>query len=153
MRLFLLPISTRRTLIYCQRLNQQLSSELTYVDKITRKAAATWVKWEKSEKKWQKTITRYGNKAFKRIPFEEWGLKSIPPLSARRKTEELEGKDGKGEGEGKVEVVFPGKYVREDRIGDILTRMGTERKGLHSKWMWWSIVGMPISAPVGLIPM
>ncbi|KAI9696241.1 MAG: hypothetical protein M1836_005794 [Candelina mexicana] len=145
MRLFLLPISTRRTLIYCQRLNQPLSSELTYVDKITSKAAATWVKWEKGNKKWQQTVTHYGNKAFKRIPFEEWGLKSIPPLSARKEAEELQGNE-------KVEVIFPGQFVKESRIGDILRRIGTERKRLHTKWLWWSIVGMPCVAPVALIP-
>ncbi|KAI9761632.1 MAG: hypothetical protein M1835_008144 [Candelina submexicana] len=145
MRLFLLPISTRRTLIYCQRLNQQLSSELTYADKITSRAAATWVKWEKGNMKWQQTVTHYGNKAFKRIPFEEWGLKSIPPLSARKEAEELQGN-------GKVEVIFPGQFVEENRVGDVLRRIGTERKGLHTKWMWWSIVGMPCMAPVALIP-
>ncbi|KAI9711655.1 MAG: hypothetical protein M1812_007088 [Candelaria pacifica] len=137
MRLFLLPISTRRTLIYCQRLNQQLSSELTYVDKITTKAATIWVSWEKGDKKWQHTVTRYGNKALRRIPFEEWGLKSIPPLSARKEAEKLKGKE-------KVEVIFPGSYVKEDRIGEVLMRIGTERQGLHKKWMWWSVVGMPI---------
>lgn len=146
MRLILLPISTRRTLIYCQRLNQQLSNELTYVDKITSKAAATWVKWEKGDKKWQQTVTRYGNKAFQKIPYEEWGLKSIPPLSARRKSEEMQGNQ-------KVDIVYPGQFIQEHKLGDILRRIGTERQGLHTKWMWWSIAGMPVTAPVGLIPM
>ena len=146
MRLFLLPISTKRTLIFCERLNRQLSSEQTYVDKITARASATWVKWEKYEKGWQKKLTEYGNKLFARIPFEEWSLKSIPPLSARRRADELEGKE-------KVPVAFPRSLIRQEAVSDVMGKLGTERQALHKKMMWWSIVGMPITAPVALIPM
>ena len=145
MRLFLLPISTRRTLIYCQKLNQQLSNEQSYVDKVTNKASATWVKWEKFESGWQKKVTQYGNKLFQRIPYEEWGLKSIPPLSAQRKSSELEGKKN-------VDVAFPSSIIKGESIFDTVTKLGTERQAFHRKWMIWSIVGMPISAPVALIP-
>ncbi|KAL8939345.1 MAG: hypothetical protein Q9216_003409 [Gyalolechia sp. 2 TL-2023] len=93
MRLFLLPISTKRSLIYCQRLNRQITSETTLGDKITTRASNTWLKWEKAEKGWKKKVTDYGNKLFARIPYEEWGLKSVPPLSKRRGAEELRGKE------------------------------------------------------------
>lgn len=145
MRLFLLPISTKRTLIYCERLTQQLPSEQTYVDKITARASATWVKWESHEKGWQKTLAQYGNKLFARIPFEEWGLKSIPPLSATRRAAELEGKE-------RVQVAFPRSLIKNESVSDVMQRLGTERQALHKKMMLWSIVGMPISAPVALIP-
>ncbi|KAL8691214.1 MAG: hypothetical protein Q9218_003510 [Villophora microphyllina] len=141
MRLFVLPISTKRSLIYCQRLNNQLSSETTYVDKLTTRASATWLKWEKAESGWQKKVTAYGNKLFERIPHEEWGLKSVPPLSKRRGGEELKG--GK-----EVEVQFPGSVVSEEGVIEALkTFAGQERQGFHTKWMWGSIIGMPISAP------
>ena len=146
MRLFLLPISTRRTLIYCQRLNQQLSNEQTYIDKLTNRATNLWVKWEKHEKGWQKKVTVYGDKIFQRIPYEEWGLKSIPPLSDRRKAEELEGME-------KVDVTFPPSLVEPESFKGVLRKLATERQALHKKRMWWSIIGMPISAPVALIPM
>ncbi|KAI4243220.1 MAG: hypothetical protein L6R40_003588 [Gallowayella cf. fulva] len=127
-------------------LNNQLSSELTYVDKLTTRASNTWLKWEKAEKGWQKKVTSYGNKLFERIPHEEWGLKSIPPLSRRRKDEELKG--GK-----EVEVVFPGSVIGEEKVKAALEAFaGDERQGFHTKWMWWSIVGMPISAPMALLP-
>ncbi|KAL8816398.1 MAG: hypothetical protein Q9223_004585 [Gallowayella weberi] len=146
MRLFLLPISTRRYLIYCQRLNNQLSSETTYVDKLTTRASNTWLKWEKAEKGWQKSVTLYGNKLFERIPHEEWGLKSIPPLSQRRKDEELKGKK-------EVEVVYPASVIGEENVKSALKAFaGDERQAFHRKWMWWSIVGMPISAPVSILP-
>ena len=146
MRLFLLPISTRRSLIYCQRLNRQLFEQQNYVDKITSKATTTWVKWEKFEKGWQKQVTTYGNKIFQRIPYEEWGLKSIPPLSARRKAEELKGIE-------EVPISFPKSYINQESVLNLLQKLATERQALHRKWMWGSLIGMPITAPFALIPM
>lgn len=146
MRLFLLPISTRRSLIYCQRLNQQLSSETPYIDKVTNKASTTWLKWEKYEKGWQKKVTSYGNKLFERLPYQEWGLKSVPPLSERRRAEELEGKE-------EVLVQYPGTiHTPESILGVLREYGGKDRQAVHTKWLWGSIIGMPISAPVALIP-
>lgn len=147
MRLFLLPISTKQSLIYCQRINQQLKKEKTYIDKITTKAATTWLGWENKEKGWQKKITTYGNKLFQRLPYEEWGLKSIPPLSARRKSDELAGKQN-------IRVEFPPSLMTPDAVIERLQYFGGKEKvAYHTKWLWGSIIGMPISAPFALIPM
>jgi len=147
MRLFLLPISTRRTLIYCQRLNVTLSQQQTLLDKATTRAANLWASWEKKEKGWQKRIVELGNQALKRIPYEEWGLKSIPPLSARRKEEEL-AKYGKAQ----VEVSFPPSLIQENTVTDVLRKLGTERESLHRSRMIYCFIGMPITAPIALIP-
>ncbi|KAL9597199.1 MAG: hypothetical protein Q9179_004351 [Wetmoreana sp. 5 TL-2023] len=129
MRLFLLPISTKRSLLYCQRLNNQGSSEITFIDKLTTRASAIWLKWEKSERDWQKKVTAYGNKLFERIPHEEWGLKSVPPLSKRREDEELKGQK-------EVKVVFPGSVISEKGVKEALKAFsGQERQGFHTKWI------------------
>ena len=147
MRLFLLPISTKQSLIYCQRINQQLKQEKTYIDRITTKASTTWLSWGKKEKGWQKKITTYGNKLFQRLPYEEWGLKSIPPLSARRKTDELTGK-------GNIQIVFPESLMKPSAVIERLQHYGGKKKfEYHTKWMWASFLGMPFSAPFALIPM
>ena len=146
MRLFLLPISTRRSLIYCQRLNNQLSAELTYVDKATNRANTLWITWEQADKGWKKQVTEYGNKLFQRIPFEEWGLKSVPPLSARRKDEELKG-------DKYVELIFAPSLTKQDSILETLHSLATERQALHKRMIWGSIIGMPLTIPFGLIPM
>src|SRR6266511_3924559 len=105
MRLYLLPISTRRTLLYCKRINKQLSNQKpTIVDRITDRASSIWRKWEEADGGWKQKVAKYGNKVFQRIPFEEWGLKSVPPLSSRRKAKEMTGQE-------KVEVVFPDNVI------------------------------------------
>ena len=146
MRLFLFPITTRRTLIYGQRLNQQTTTEQTYVEKITSRAGNTWVKWEGAESGWQKKVTDWGNRAFARIPYQEWGLKSIPPLSTRRQKNELEGKEA-------VIVAFPPSIIEPPTVLGKLQKLATERQGLHRKWMWWSLIGSPFTAPFAAVPM
>ena len=147
MRLFLLPISTRQSLIYCQRLNQQLAQKSpNYLDKITTKATTTWLGWEKKGEGWQKKVTSYGNTLFQRLPHEEYGLKSIPPLSERRKTEEIEGVE-------EVQVEYPQGLIEEGRVQEALRKLGSkEKQAFHRKWLIGSLIGMPISAPVALLP-
>ncbi|KAK5151506.1 mitochondrial K+-H+ exchange-related-domain-containing protein [Cryomyces antarcticus] len=147
MRLFLLPISTRRTLIYCERVNKKLppGEKPPIVDRVTGKANETWAEWEKAEKGWKKMLTEYGNKVFTRIPFAEWGLKTIPPISAERQAAALAGKET-------PEVVFPGAFLPSNRVTSVLHKLATERQALHRKRMWWSVVGMPISVPFALVP-
>lgn len=149
MRIFLLPISTRRTLLYAHRLNavaapQQAKQSL--LERVQSKAAKTWAGWEQKESGWQKTVVSYGNEALKRIPYEEWALKSVPPLSTKRKDDELRGDD-------KVEVIYPRKLVSADKVTEVIHALGTEREALHRRRLIWCLVGMPISAPFALVPM
>lgn len=146
MRLYLLPISTRRALIYCQRQKKQTPTNPGFADRITNKAADTWARWESQEKGWQKKVTEYGNKAMQRIPFEEWGLKSVPPLSAKRAAEDIQGRSA-------VEVVFPGNVIKSQEIPPLIKRLGTERQALHSRKLWWSVVAAPFTIPFALVPM
>lgn len=147
MRLFLVPVSTRRTLIYAQRLSitTKDQSSATLLDKGISFAARTWAGWEKKDKGWQRKVVDYGNYALRRVAFQEWGLKSIPPLSARRRAEEL--KD-----DGKVEVVFPPSVIPGDQVESVARKLATERQALHRRQMMWCIIGMPITIPFALIP-
>ncbi|KAI1848208.1 hypothetical protein JX266_005921 [Neoarthrinium moseri] len=146
MRLYLLPISTRRTLLYCQKLDTpHLAKNKTLVDKATSKAAHLWTSWEKKESGWQKTVVNYGNAALRRIPYEEWGLKSVPPLSARRRDDELQGVD-------KIEVVYPETVIPTTKALGVLQTLATERQSLHRQRLIWCLIGMPISAPFALVP-
>lgn len=147
MRLFLLPVSTKQSLIFCQRVKPQPSKKLPWIDRITTGASTKWLAWEKADKGWMKKVTVYGNKLFQRLPHEEWGLKSIPPLNASRKAIELEGKES-------IQVEFPETILNQDMVNKTLRAFAAkERQAFHTKWLWASIIGMPISLPFGLIPM
>lgn len=145
MRIFLLPISTRRSLLYCERIPRDPAAPKSYVDRITSKANEIWASWERKDSGWQKQIVVYGNKVLRRIPFEEWGLKTLPPLTDKRKQLWQDGKS-------KVQVLFPALFLQEKRVPPILRQLATERQSLHRRKMWWSIVAMPITAPFALIP-
>lgn len=149
MRIFLLPISTKRSLIYCERIapdrSEQQNLAARWSDKVVNKANETWAVWERAEKGWKKKLTVWGNQVFKRIPYQEWGLKSVPPLTERRKERLLSGRE-------RVEVMFPGAYLQKSKVGGIIAQLAIERQSLHRKRFWWSVVGMPITVPVALIP-
>lgn len=146
MRLYLLPISTRRTLLYCKRLNVQTVDRRKLIDKVTERAAKLWADWETRGKGWQGTVVRYGNRGLRRIPYEEWGLKSVPPLSARRRAEELQ------PGQDKVQLVFPKDIIPASRASAILNTLAVERDALHRSRLIWCLVGMPLTAPFAIIP-
>ncbi|KAI9887234.1 MAG: hypothetical protein M1823_000982 [Watsoniomyces obsoletus] len=150
MRLLFLPITTRRALIYCQRLNIVAAETPRLLDRITARAARTWAQWERGPKRWQQLIVENGNKALRRIPYEEWGLKSIPPISAR--TLSVQPHEGKSERPSTVEVAFPASFLRPDRVMAALQKLAIERQSFHRKWLWWSVIGMPITIPIALIP-
>lgn len=147
MRLFLLPISSKQNLLYCQRLTRQLSQQKpTFLEKISTKATTTWLGWEKKEAGWQKKVTTYGNKLFQRLPHEEYGLKSIPSLQERRKSV---GSTVSGD----VRVEFPSGWIEESRVEQTLRELGSnEKQAFHRKWLIGSLVGMPAVAPFALVP-
>jgi hypothetical protein len=144
MRLFLLPLSTRRTLLYAKRghINKH---DHGYVDRAADFAAKKWAEWEKMESGWKRKVVDYGNHAFRRIPYEEWGLKSVPPLTSRRRAEELEDRK-------RVEVVFPWSVIPPNNALGILKTLATERQALHRKRLIWCCIGMPITIPFALVP-
>ncbi|KAI9739139.1 MAG: hypothetical protein M1834_007352 [Cirrosporium novae-zelandiae] len=92
-------------------------------DRMTSYASTKWIEWEhEPQGSMKRTITAYGNKALQRIPYEEWGLKSIPPLSTKRQNTLLSLKSKHKDAaaaaaeqmkkrKGKLEVVFPGAAV------------------------------------------
>ncbi|NWN33552.1 hypothetical protein GY663_30710, partial [Klebsiella michiganensis] len=82
---------------------------------------------------WKRKVTFYGNHALKRIPYEEWGLKTIPPLTARRKHEIRTGT-------AHYEVLFPGRYLPQDRVPTLLHRLAKEKQNMHRTKLIWSVV-------------
>lgn len=145
MRLFLIPISTRRVLIYARPLRRDASKELSLLDRTTSKAAETWAKWEEAESGWKKHLVTWGNRVQQRIPFEEWGLKSIPSLKSQQRVDENYGSK-------QIDVLYPGNSVRLENVPSILRKIATERQEFHKRKMWWSFGIAPLTAPFALVP-
>lgn len=145
MRLFLIPISTRRALIYARPLRRDAAKELSLLDRTTSKAAETWAKWEEAESGWKKHLVTWGNRVQQRIPFEEWGLKSIPSLKQQERID-------KDHGSKPIDVLYPGNSVRRENVPVILRKIATERQEFHRKKMWWSFGLAPFTAPFALVP-
>lgn len=146
MRIFVLPISTRQALIYCQKPAAQANAKPTsYADRAIKKAADTWAKWEEAEKGWQKTIVTYGNAGLKRISYQEWGLKSFPPSNPKLESKEVaENK--------KFDVVYPGNILHNRDVPKVLERLAKDRKALHWNRFIGSMIAMPLTIPFALVP-
>ena len=168
MRLFFLPISTRRAIIYGERIAHESATESRITKRIADKTNQTWANWERAEKGWKRHLTVYGNKLLSRIPMEEWSLKSVPALSEKVRDAILASANGQRQGEkgqsestsaavarakAKVDVLFPGSFIKEEAVLPRMYELSVERKPLHRQRFWWSIVAMPLTLPFVLIPM
>jgi hypothetical protein len=145
MRIFLLPLSTRQALIYCQKAAKPAGSPITIADRITKRAAETWAKWETADRGWKKTLVTYGNAGLQRIPFQEWGLKSFPPAKPELDAETLVKQQ-------KFDVYYPGNVMRKEDVPKMMMRLAKERKNLHWNRFIGSMFAMPLTIPFALIP-
>jgi len=49
-------------------------------------------------------------------------------------------------------VYFPKSVIQEDRVDGIIKTLATENKPMHKRKLTWSVIAMPFTAPIGLIP-
>ena len=147
MRLFLLPVSTRQSLIYCERIVEQLpaGAKPKLTDRVLATAATQWAAWENKPSGWQKQVTVYGRQLLQRIPYQEWGLKSIPPANSKR----LRALDS----EPKLECLYPARFLDSEKVPTVLKQLAVERQSFHRRRMWQSAVIAPLMLPFALIPM
>lgn len=81
----------------------------------------------------------------KKIPYEEWGLKTIPALSAKRKEMEISQQE-------KVEVLYPRLFMKDSKVLEACKQLALERQPLHRKRAIWSAIGAPLTLPFALLP-
>ena len=148
-RLYYLPISTRRALVYALPNGPRAAAPGGLVDRAARRANGLWAKWEHSDVAWQQTVVRWGNKAFARIPYAEWGLKSVPPLTRRAQRAAEAG----GAAHPPIAITYPRFLVPRHRVIERVRALASGGLYWHRKRMWWCLAGMPLTLPFALIPM
>ena len=52
-----------------------------------------------------------------------------------------------------VELAFPGSVIGLGEAAGLLRKLGTEREALHRMRLMWCCIGMPLTAPIALLPM
>ena len=161
MRLFLLPLTPTRTLLYAHRLpplpsissstlpsttdtsNTTTTPSPSLLDQATTRAAVLWTSWESSPTGWKNFITHHGNRALQRISYEEWGLKSVPPLPST---------PNHNHQPHPVSVLFPSRILDRGRIPAILRQLATSRQSIHRQRMYICLLTAPLTAPIALLP-
>jgi hypothetical protein len=169
MRVFLIPISSRRAFVYCDsKFASPVSALLKPVavkaadpnakpkpwyldiDQVTNKAATTWTEWEQAKNStfdWKRRATTLGNALLRRIPYEEWGLKSFPSL-----TDKLQKKYEAATNLEPIQVLFPSRVFKEMGVIPLLKQLGTAKQSRHRSLMIGSAIGAPLTLPFAAIP-
>ncbi|ODV91870.1 hypothetical protein CANCADRAFT_78384 [Tortispora caseinolytica NRRL Y-17796] len=144
MRLWYLPITTRRALIYCEPIRHGINGAKPSIEhRITAKIADTWKTWEKAEQNWKRTLVTYVNKALDQIPYEEWGLRSIPAgVRSGAQSQQLENST----------LIYPKDAVLEENISKYLTDLVRRRLPYHRKWMVICAAVAPLTLPLAAVP-
>jgi len=78
MRILLLPLTRRQTLLIAQRLTENESNKPSPILKwIMTKTQQTWSDWGNSSTKWKQKTVATGNKLLDKIDWEEYSLKTV----------------------------------------------------------------------------
>lgn len=78
MRIILLPLTRRQTLLYAQRLTENDSHKPSpWITWALSRAQTTWVEWGKSTTSWKAKTVATGNRLLDAINWEEYSLKTV----------------------------------------------------------------------------
>jgi len=78
MRILLLPLTRRHTLLFAQRLTEnELNKPSPWLAWMMTQSQKTWADWGKSQTKWKLKTVQVGNRLLDRIDWEEYCLKTV----------------------------------------------------------------------------
>ena len=78
MRILLLPLTRRQTLLYAQRLTENEAHKPSpYLTWALNKTQKTWAEWGKSETAWKAKTVATGNRLLDKVDWEEYALKTV----------------------------------------------------------------------------
>ncbi|KAK9365856.1 mitochondrial K+-H+ exchange-related-domain-containing protein [Lipomyces kononenkoae] len=166
MRITVLPLSTTSRLIIAQRTAAHAPPP-RLDDRLAKRAHTLWTRWENSTTWWQVKVTKWGNAAMDRIPYDEWSLKGVPrppfglfPLAPKKWWEfwkrdaDLKDKDRKAlMGAKRVPLVFPPHLMKEHEAVDSVRQLAEKGLPYHFKYMLLSLAATPLTLPIAVLPL
>lgn len=169
LKLILIPVTTEKSFVYfkysLEFLNKS-SRVIRYEAKITEKAAKVWQSMQDSNKGYNKKIVSAVNKLLDQNPWTENSLKTIPSESYILKRLDDESKimtlkeysRAKASTPQKplipkpIHVYYPGSILTESSIRQELERVWINGQKYHKKYGLLSLLGIPLTFPLILIP-
>lgn len=163
MRIFYLPVTAQRRLIFCQKSDAPLvRAKPRLDDRLATRLARVWDRFEQSDRRWKQVVTTWVDKLLDTVPFEENGLRSVPPRHTRKR--QLKDKSHISEKEairsGQVRDLEPVPLVFPATAGltfaEAQTNVGTAAlQGLktHRRQMLWCLAGLPLTLPLSINPL
>lgn len=167
MRLVVIPLSLKRSMVYCQWDTKTATQGKPRIDeRLVQRATSAWNNFSKSETKWKQKIVSWANAAMEKIPYDEWSLKTIPARSSvlRRLNSSVSNEttgqqvstsaaNGLNDKNLKaITVIYPKTCLSASVVRTRLEKLSSAGISYHTKYMWLSAIGAPLTLPVAIVP-
>ena len=167
--MIVIPITNKQSFVYFKYSNELLNADSAFVryeSKISRKAAKIWQSMQDSPRSINKKIVSMVNKLMDQNPWTENALQTIPSESyilkqvengSRKVTlaEYMKSKVDDSMAAMKPKpicVYYPGSVLDDETIIEQFKRITEEGKIYHKKYASLSLLGIPFTLPLVLIP-
>ncbi|KAJ8101173.1 mitochondrial K+-H+ exchange-related-domain-containing protein [Lipomyces tetrasporus] len=169
MRIIILPLSTASRLVIAQRTSSHALPP-RFDDRLAQRAHNMWTTWESSTTWWKIKVTKWGNAAMDRIPYDEWSLKGVPRPPAGllpthpkkwwefwKRNDDLRDRNLRDREflmqSKRVPLVYPPGLIKDHEAAEFVRQLAEKGLPYHFKYMVLSLVGAPLTLPVALIPL
>lgn len=128
-----------------------------WVHRITDFGAKQWLKMgTATQSNWKYKVYITGERLMDKIPFEEWAMKSIEPLSLPTHLPNLNPNDHhekpKSASIDPIELLYPSLLGPSEKLLEWLKTSMIEREPYHRKWMKYNLLISPFTLPFAILP-
>lgn len=167
-KLIIIPITTKKSFVYYKHspdLIDNSSIFIRYETKISNKVSKIWTNMEDSPKGYKKKIVAWVNSLLDQTPWSENSLKTVPSESyilkrVQEKEHEKENKLTLKEYLSKsdelipkpIHVYYPTSVISREHVLQEFESLWEVGKSYHKKYTIYSILGIPFTLPLVLVP-
>lgn len=165
MKLIFLPLTAQRSLIFCEKQTTPLvRSKPKLDDRVASKAGKIWSNFEASDKKWKQKIVKWTGKLLDSVPFEENGLRTVPPMNTYMRklkssnshiSEQQAIQEDVTHNLEPFELLYPHSasgFNSFDAASQKLKSFVDHAKQTHVRQALWCFAGLPLTLPFAINP-